>query len=316
MISRIIEAKPEDMRAFVEEAAGISRYKERRKETESRVADTRENLERLQDVRDEVDKQIRHLQRQAATARRYQAFKEQERRLTAELLALQLRDLDSGAQVHDSAMRERDLAMQAAARRPARRRGGDREAARVSRRAERALAAVQGRYYEVGARHLPHRADDPAHPRAARTPAHRPGAGARARWPTSPPHIERDERQLAAAARGDRAARTRASPRRSRPRAARRPKRSRPRAGSCSSGSSAGSSSTAALGAAAIRRRRSSARASSSSRTSCGASRRRRSASAWSAERSAAQDRGAQLGAARREEALARERERGAARER
>ncbi|HEY5103208.1 MAG TPA: AAA family ATPase, partial [Steroidobacteraceae bacterium] len=50
MISRIIESKPEDMRCFVEEAAGISRYKERRRETESRIAETRENLERLQDV--------------------------------------------------------------------------------------------------------------------------------------------------------------------------------------------------------------------------------------------------------------------------
>src|SRR6187402_1285072 len=114
MISRVIESKPEDMRAFVEEAAGISRYKERRKETESRIRDTRENLERLQDVRDEVEKQIRHLQRQAATARRYQNFKEQERRLTAEVLALRLRELDSGTETHDSAVRECDLAMQAA----------------------------------------------------------------------------------------------------------------------------------------------------------------------------------------------------------
>src|SRR5438105_2546072 len=107
MISRVIDAKSEDMRAFVEEAAGVSRYKERRKETEARVAETRENLERLQDVRDEVEKQIRHLQRQAASARRYQALKEQERRLTAELLALRLRDLDSGAEVHDAAVRGR-----------------------------------------------------------------------------------------------------------------------------------------------------------------------------------------------------------------
>src|SRR5205807_231609 len=109
-ISRVIEAKSEDMRAFVEEAAGVSRYKERRKETEARIAETRENLERLQDVRDEVEKQIRHLQRQAATARRYQALKEQERRLAAELLALRLRDLDSGGKVHDAAVRERELA--------------------------------------------------------------------------------------------------------------------------------------------------------------------------------------------------------------
>ncbi|GMU68605.1 MAG: chromosome partition protein Smc [Steroidobacteraceae bacterium] len=151
MISRVIESKADDMRAFVEEAAGISRYKERRRETENRIADTRENLERLQDLRDEVDKQIRHLQRQAATARRYQAMKEDERRLTAEVLALRLRDLDSGADVHDSAMRECDLAMQAAL--------ADQRAAEAAIDHQRAfhdeqsalVSAVQGRYYEVGA---------------------------------------------------------------------------------------------------------------------------------------------------------------------
>src|ERR1700758_2020848 len=151
MITRVIDAKADDMRAFVEEAAGISRYKERRKETEVRIAETRENLERLQDVRDEVDKQIRHLQRQAATARRYRALKEDERRTAAELLAVRLRDLDSGAEVHDSAMRERDLAMQAAL--------ADQRAAEAAIEKQRAfhndqserVAAVQGRYYEVGA---------------------------------------------------------------------------------------------------------------------------------------------------------------------
>src|SRR6201998_1894107 len=112
MITRIIDAKAEDMRAFVEEAAGISRYKERRRETEVRIGETRENLERLQDVRDEVEKQIRPLQRQAATARRYQALKDSERRLVAELIALKLRDLDSGAEVHDAQLRGRDFATQ------------------------------------------------------------------------------------------------------------------------------------------------------------------------------------------------------------
>lgn len=151
MISRVIEAKAEDMRAFVEEAAGISRYKERRKETESRIADTRENLERLQDLRDEVEKQIRHLQRQASTARRYQGLKEQERQLTAELLALKLRDLDSGTQLHDAQMRARELALQAAL---AELRSA--EAAIEKQRSfhteqSELLAAVQGRYYETGA---------------------------------------------------------------------------------------------------------------------------------------------------------------------
>ena len=86
MISRVIEARPDDLRAFLEEAAGISRYKERRRETENRIGHTRENLDRLNDLREEVEKQIRHLQRQAATARRYQTLKEEERKLQAELL--------------------------------------------------------------------------------------------------------------------------------------------------------------------------------------------------------------------------------------
>jgi chromosome segregation protein len=151
MITRVIDARSEDMRAFVEEAAGISRYKERRKETEARIGETRENLERLQDVRDEVEKQIRHLQRQAATARRYQALKDTERRLTAELIALKLRDLDSGAEVHDAALRERELALQAQL--------AELRAAEAALEKQRAVhgaysdgvAAVQGRYYEVGA---------------------------------------------------------------------------------------------------------------------------------------------------------------------
>jgi chromosome segregation protein len=94
MISRLIEARAEDMRSFVEEAAGISRYKDRRRETENRISHTRENLERLNDLREEVDKQIRHLQRQAGIARRYQESMERKRQLQAELLALRIRDLD------------------------------------------------------------------------------------------------------------------------------------------------------------------------------------------------------------------------------
>ena len=113
MISRVIEARPDDLRAFLEEAAGISRYKERRRETESRIAQTRENLDRLNDLREEVEKQIRHLQRQAATARRYQVLKEEERKLQAELLALRLQGLDQEAGVRDAASARCETAMQA-----------------------------------------------------------------------------------------------------------------------------------------------------------------------------------------------------------
>ncbi|RUO40502.1 chromosome segregation protein SMC [Aliidiomarina taiwanensis] len=88
MISRLIESRPQELRVFIEEAAGISKYKERRKETENRIARTRENLERLTDVREELGKQLAKLQRQAASARRYQTLKAEERRLRSELQAL------------------------------------------------------------------------------------------------------------------------------------------------------------------------------------------------------------------------------------
>ena len=113
MISRVIEARPDDLRAFLEEAAGISRYKERRRETESRIGTTRENLDRLNDLREEVDKQIRHLQRQAATARRYQVLKEEQRKMHAELLALRLQALEHDTAARDEASRQCDTAMHA-----------------------------------------------------------------------------------------------------------------------------------------------------------------------------------------------------------
>ncbi|MBT4836618.1 MAG: chromosome segregation protein SMC [Methylococcales bacterium] len=88
-ISRIVEAKPEELRVFIEEAAGISKYKERRRETETRIRHTRDNLDRLLDVRDEVEKQLKHLGRQAKVAEKYKLLKEQERQFQEELTALQ-----------------------------------------------------------------------------------------------------------------------------------------------------------------------------------------------------------------------------------
>jgi chromosome segregation protein len=132
MISRVIEARADDMRAFIEEAAGISLYKERRRETEGRIADTRENLARVQDLRDEVDKQIRHLQRQAATARRYQELRSRERTTGAELLALRMRELDGGTAVQDARYAAGGAADAAGAGRAAILRGSARKAARPS----------------------------------------------------------------------------------------------------------------------------------------------------------------------------------------
>jgi len=75
-ISRIVEAKPEEMRVFLEEAAGITKYKERRRETELRLRDTRENLTRVEDILRELDKQILRLQSQAAVANEYHRLHE------------------------------------------------------------------------------------------------------------------------------------------------------------------------------------------------------------------------------------------------
>ncbi len=76
-ISRIVEAKPEEMRVFLEEAAGVSKYKERRRETELRLRDTRDNLTRIDDIRRELDKQILQLESQAEVAQRFHEFKQQ-----------------------------------------------------------------------------------------------------------------------------------------------------------------------------------------------------------------------------------------------
>src|SRR6187549_852721 len=95
MISQIIEARPEDLRVYLEEAAGISKYKERRKETESRIKHTRENLERLTDLQEEVDKQIDHLKRQARAAEQYQALQADRLQRDAQLKALEYRKLDA-----------------------------------------------------------------------------------------------------------------------------------------------------------------------------------------------------------------------------
>jgi len=109
MISQIVEARPEDLRTHLEEAAGISKYKERRKETESRMKATRENLDRLNDLRQEVDKQIDHLNRQAKQAERYQKLKQEHVRVDAELKALHLRNLQGELDARGQALRQIEL---------------------------------------------------------------------------------------------------------------------------------------------------------------------------------------------------------------
>lgn len=94
MISKLIESKPEELRVFLEEAAGISKYKERRRDTERRMKRTEENLERLSDIREELERQLAHLHKQAQAAEKYTELKKEERLKNAQLNALKWRDLD------------------------------------------------------------------------------------------------------------------------------------------------------------------------------------------------------------------------------
>ena len=151
MISRLVEAKPEELRAFLEEAAGISKYKERRRDTEHRIRHTRENLERLTDLIEEVDKQLAHLKRQANGAKRYKTLKEDQRRVGAELLALRLQSLGEEVRSQESILNERQVALDATI--------ADQRAleAQIERLrvdyGERSdeFNAVQGNHYRVGA---------------------------------------------------------------------------------------------------------------------------------------------------------------------
>jgi chromosome segregation protein len=126
MISRVIEAKPDDMRNYLEEAAGVSKYKERRRETENRIGHTKENLARLNDLRSELEKQLNTLNRQASAAERFKTLKQEERVIRGQWYAIQWRTLDSrlvqytlqiqqqetGAEARHTALADIDRAME------------------------------------------------------------------------------------------------------------------------------------------------------------------------------------------------------------
>lgn len=105
-ISRIVESKPEDLRVHIEEAAGISKYKERRHETETRMRHTRENLERLDDLREEVEKQLENLKKQSAKAEKFTDLKKQERQYKKELLAIRWNNYHQSAEQLESKLQD------------------------------------------------------------------------------------------------------------------------------------------------------------------------------------------------------------------
>ncbi|MGO1069075.1 chromosome segregation protein SMC [Lysobacter sp. CA199] len=150
MISQIIEAKPEDLRVYLEEAAGISKYKERRRETETRIRHTRENLDRLNDLREEIGKQLEHLRRQARQAEQYQAIQAERKIKDVEWKALEYRALDQKLQVQREKLSQQETRLQQliAEQREAER---ELETGRVSREeAAEKLNKAQAASYEVG----------------------------------------------------------------------------------------------------------------------------------------------------------------------
>ena len=150
MISRLIEAKPEDMRVFIEEAAGISKYKERRRETSNRIKHTKENLDRLLDVLEEVEKQIKHLDRQAKTAERYGRYKQEERRTAAELIALKTRELDERAAAAGATLGDCRTKLEAAIAEQRRIEAAIEAARELNTEQTDAFNAVQGQFFRVG----------------------------------------------------------------------------------------------------------------------------------------------------------------------
>ena len=97
MIAELVEAKPDQLRAYLEEAAGVSKYRERRHETQNRIRHTLENLQRLTDIREELDRQLARLKKQAKDAERYRQLKDEEQQRRAELHIIRLNAI--GAQI-------------------------------------------------------------------------------------------------------------------------------------------------------------------------------------------------------------------------
>jgi chromosome segregation protein len=115
-ISRLIESKPQELRVFIEEAAGISRYKERRRETENRIRHTRENLERLNDIRVELGAQLDKLSQQAKAALQYRELKNSERELHSQLLVMRYQQLLQQTDRLDAETAEGELKSEALAK--------------------------------------------------------------------------------------------------------------------------------------------------------------------------------------------------------
>ncbi|MBN9287487.1 MAG: chromosome segregation protein SMC [Gammaproteobacteria bacterium 39-13] len=150
MISRVIDAKPEDLRTFIEEAAGVSKYKERRKETENRIQHTQDNLARLNDLRGELDNQLRHLQRQSQSAEKYKTLKAEESVMSAQLAALVWKRLDAEIKENEAKIRELITKLEEEQANSQSLKTEQEKLRLVQTDSNEALNEVQKRYYGVG----------------------------------------------------------------------------------------------------------------------------------------------------------------------
>lgn len=151
MISRIVDAKPDDLRMFFEEAAGVSKYKERRRETENRMRHTRDNLQRVADICEELDKQLERLQRQAKSAERYKVLKEEERQTKAQWIGLRWQGLSDDKAKEEQRIRDREIELQ---KHQTARQSCQTELEKLRSQQtdhQETYHEIQGRYYGIGA---------------------------------------------------------------------------------------------------------------------------------------------------------------------
>ncbi|GAB1270166.1 chromosome segregation protein SMC [Aurantivibrio infirmus] len=150
MISKLIDAKPDELRVTIEEAAGISKYKERRRETENRIKRTLENLERLTDIREELERQLSRLERQSKAAEKYSEYKKEERWLKAQKLALQIQQLDDQAKNNKENITDLELKIEALVTEQVGKDSGIEKLRAQYTELNDTFNEVQGRYYAAG----------------------------------------------------------------------------------------------------------------------------------------------------------------------
>jgi chromosome segregation protein len=148
-VNRLIEARPEEMRQILEEAAGISRYKQRRHETENRIRHTRENLDRLNDLIGPLRQRLAVLKRQAANAEKYKRLKADERRARAELLALRWVEQNARTETAEADLRAREEALATAVADQREARSAREAAQKAQQAATEAVQMRQAAFYDA-----------------------------------------------------------------------------------------------------------------------------------------------------------------------